>query len=30
MIEEMQKGYKLNDRVIRTAKVRVAKKIEKK
>ena len=30
VIEEMQKGYKLNDRVIRTAKVRVAKKIEKK
>ncbi|MDD5020104.1 MAG: nucleotide exchange factor GrpE [Candidatus Omnitrophica bacterium] len=28
VIEEMQKGYKLNDRVIRTAKVRVAKRIE--
>lgn len=28
IIEELQKGYKLNDRVIRTAKVRVAKKIE--
>jgi molecular chaperone GrpE len=30
VIEELQKGYRLNDRVIRTAKVRVAKKIEKK
>jgi molecular chaperone GrpE len=29
VIEELQKGYKLNERVIRTAKVRVAKKIEK-
>lgn len=28
VLEEMQKGYRLNDRVIRTAKVRVAKKIE--
>jgi molecular chaperone GrpE len=28
VIEELQKGYKMNDRVIRTAKVRVAKKIE--
>lgn len=27
VLEEMQKGYRLNDRVIRTAKVRVAKKI---
>ncbi len=30
VIEEMQKGYRLNDRVIRTAKVRVAKRVEKK
>ncbi|HAJ57380.1 MAG TPA: nucleotide exchange factor GrpE [Candidatus Omnitrophica bacterium] len=30
VIEELQKGYKIGDRVIRTAKVRVAKKIEKK
>ena len=29
VIEELQKGYKLNDRVIRTAKVRVAKEIKK-
>ena len=29
IIEELQKGYKFNDKVIRTAKVRVAKKIEK-
>ncbi|MFB3918449.1 MAG: nucleotide exchange factor GrpE [Candidatus Velamenicoccus archaeovorus] len=28
VIEEMQKGYRLNDRVIRTAKVRVAKRVE--
>jgi molecular chaperone GrpE len=30
VIEELQKGYKIGDRVIRTAKVRVAKKIEEK
>ncbi len=30
VIEEMQKGYRLNDKVIRTAKVRVAKRVEKK
>lgn len=30
VIEELQKGYKMNDRVIRTAKVHVAKKVEKK
>jgi molecular chaperone GrpE len=29
VLEEMQKGYRLNDRVIRTAKVRVAKRVEK-
>ncbi len=29
VIEELQKGYKINDRILRTAKVRVAKKIEK-
>jgi molecular chaperone GrpE len=28
VLEELQKGYRLNDRVIRTAKVRVAKKVE--
>jgi molecular chaperone GrpE len=28
VIEELQKGYKIGDRVIRTAKVRVAKKLE--
>lgn len=30
VVEEMQKGYKLNDRIIRPAMVKVAKKIEKK
>ncbi|MDD2865991.1 MAG: nucleotide exchange factor GrpE [Candidatus Omnitrophica bacterium] len=30
VIEEMQKGYRMNDRIIRTAKVRVAKRVEKK
>lgn len=28
VIEEMQKGYRMNDRIIRTAKVRVAKRVE--
>ncbi|HQP91987.1 MAG TPA: nucleotide exchange factor GrpE [Candidatus Omnitrophota bacterium] len=30
VLEELQKGYKIGDRVIRTSKVRVAKKVEKK
>jgi molecular chaperone GrpE len=30
IVEELQKGYKLNDRVIRTAKVKVSKKVEEK
>lgn len=30
VIEELQKGYKIGDRVIRTAKVRVAKRVEEK
>jgi len=29
VLEELQKGYRINDRVLRTAKVRVAKKVDK-